>query len=134
LTAETLGYCPFTFVWSTRRVPVTHLSGRHARIDVTLDGIRFTRSEPDAVRRDTERVRDLEWEQVTGATVQTTRKGRAVIRVGVAGAPAVARHRDDPFAVKVPRKRTATAHELVERINDEVDARRRWRERAHSTA
>lgn len=120
----------FTFVWCTRPVPVTHLSGRHARIDVSLDGIRFTRSESDAARHGTERVQDLAWEQVTGVTVQTSRKGRAVIRVAVAGAPPVAHHRDDPYAVKAPRKQTATAHELADQISAEVEARRRWREGA----
>ncbi len=118
----------FTFVWSPRRVPVTHVSGRHARIDVTLDGIRFTRSEADAARRRTERVQDLAWDQVAGATVQVSRKGRAVIRVAVVGAPAVDHHRDDPYALKVPRKSTAAVPELVDRINAEVDARHRWRE------
>ncbi|MFC7494003.1 MULTISPECIES: hypothetical protein [unclassified Nocardioides] len=109
-------------------MPVSHLAGRRARIDVSLDGIRFTRSQPDAERRDTARVRDIEWEQVTGASVHTSRKGRAVIRVAVVGAPEVEHHRADPFALKVPRRLTATAYDLVAHINDEVAGRRRWRE------
>ena len=109
------------------------MSGRHARIDVTLDGISFTRSESDANRRATARQRQVGWDDVTGATVQMSRKGRTVIRVAVAGAPDVAHHRDDPFAVKVPRKRSDTADEVVRHINAEVVARRRWRENAEQT-
>jgi hypothetical protein len=114
-------------------VSVTHLSGRHARIDVSLDGIRFTRTESDATRRDSERVRDVGWDQVMGATVQTSRKGRPIVRVAVAGARAAAHHRDDPYAVKVRRGQTAAADEMVAEINAEVEVRNRWRERSRTT-
>src|SRR5690348_14165048 len=67
----------FTLVWCTRLVSVTHLSGRHARIDVSLDGVRFTRSDVDAARRRSGRIQDIDWESVAGARVETTRKGRA---------------------------------------------------------
>jgi hypothetical protein len=110
-----------------------HLSGRHARIDVSLDGIRFTRSESDAAKRGTKRVREVGWDQVAGATVQTNRKGRAIIRVTVAGAQAVDHHRDDPYAVKLRRGQTAAAQELVGEINTEVAVRLRWREQSRTT-
>ena len=111
-------------------MPVTHLSGRKGRIDVSLDGVSFTRSDTDAARQGTARRIDVGWDDVTGAEVQTTSKGRPVIRVAVAGAPAVARHQDDPHALKLSRKLSEPAHELVEQINDEAAARRRWREHA----
>ena len=113
-------------------MPVTHLSGRKARIDVSLDGVTFTRSEADATRLGVARRLHAGWDDVTGAEVQTTSKGRPVIRVGVAGAPAAAHHRDDPHAIKVPRKESVSAHQLVAEINDEVAARRRWRQQAQA--
>ena len=121
-------------VWCTRLVSVTHLSGRHARIDVSLDGVRFTRSDVDAARRRSGRIQDIDWESVAGARVETTRKGRAVIRVLVLGAPEVEKHQEDPHAVKVPRGHAEAAHELVAYINDEVAVRRSWREQAASPA
>jgi hypothetical protein len=111
-------------------VPVTRLSGRKGRIEVSLDGVTFTRSESDATRHGTSRRIHVGWDDVTGAELQTTSKGRPVIRVGVAGTSAAAHHRDDPHAVKVPRKQSDSAHQLVAQINDEVAARRRWREHA----
>ena len=111
-------------------MPVTHLSGRTGRIDVSLDGVTFTRSDSDATRRGAARRIHVGWDDVTGAEVQTTSKGRPVIRVGVSGAPAVAHHRDDPHAIKVPRKQSHSAQQLVTEINSEVAARRRWRENA----
>ena len=115
-------------------MPVTQLSGRHGGLHVTLDGIRFTRSEVDALRRGTGRVHEVGWERVTGASVQTTGKGRTVIRVAVADVPAGSHHRDDPYAVKIPRKKAASAHELVDQINAEVEGRRRWRRHATEDA
>lgn len=106
----------------------TQVSGRRARIDATLDGVAFTRTEVDALRRATDRVRQVEWDQVAGAAIEVTGKGRSVVRVQVVGAPVVADHRVDPFAVKVARGQAENARDLVQRINDEVDVRRRWRE------
>jgi hypothetical protein len=113
-------------------VSVTHLSGRHARIDVSLDGVMFTRSESDAAKRGTERLTNIGWEDVAGAGVETTGKGRPVVRVDVVGTPRPAHHRDDPHAVKVGRADRGTAVALVEQINAEVEVRRRWRELAQT--
>ncbi len=113
-------------------MPVTHLSGRKARIDISLDGVTFNRSEPDAVRQGSAQRIHVEWNDVTGAEVESTSKGRLVIRVGVAGERAAAHHRDDPHAVKVPRRQEAAAHDLVTQINHEVAARRRWRQHAQT--
>jgi hypothetical protein len=68
------------------------------------------------------------WDEVTGAELQTTGKGRIVVRVGVVGAPATTGHRHDPYAVKVTRKQSQAARRLVEHINEEAAAHRRWRE------
>jgi hypothetical protein len=115
-------------VWSTGHVLVTHVSARKARIDVSVDGVTFIRSKPEATRRGTAQRIHVGWDDVTGAEVETTSKGRTVIRVSVAGTAATAHHREDAHAVKVPRNQSDTAHQLVEQINDEVAARRRWRE------
>ncbi len=103
------------------------MSGRHARIDVSIDGIRITRTPADAARRNAERICELDWDQVEGATLQTSRKGRAIVRIAVVDAPEVARHRDDPYAVKVSRADTATAPAMVDLIEHEVRVRRSWR-------
>ena len=120
-------------MWSTRRVPVTQLAGRSARIDVSIDGIRFSRSDSDAARRGTEHVTDVDWDHVTGATVQSSRKGRPVIRVAVSGWADVADHRHDPHAVTLRRDQAAAAATLVEGINAEVEVRNRWREQSQSS-
>lgn len=119
---------PFISVCSTGRVPVTHVSSASARIDVSLDGITLTRTKAKALRRGVAPHLELGWDEVAGAEIQRTAQGRAVVRVLVVGAPIVAHHRDDPYAVKVPRPQTAAAHELVEQVNHEVETRRRWRE------
>jgi hypothetical protein len=107
-------------------VSVTRLSGRKARIDVSLDGVTFTRSESEAIRRGLARRTHVDWDDVTGAEIRISGKGRAIVRVSVAGQDAVPRPRDDPHALKVPRKQAGTAHLLVEQINGEVAARRLW--------
>src|SRR5215510_4886501 len=112
----------FTEVCCTGHVPVTYVYGRKARIDISVDGVTFTRSESDAARRATPRRVHVEWDDVTGAEVQTTRKGRSVVRVGVAGAEETAQHRHDPYAVKVARNQSEAAHRLVEQVNEEVAA------------
>jgi len=43
----------------------------------------------------------VDWDDVSGAEVQTTRKGRSVIRLYVAGAATPAHQRDDSHAIKV---------------------------------
>jgi hypothetical protein len=113
-------------------VPVAHVSSRRAQIGVSLDGVTFTRSEPKPPGRGTTHQIHVGWDDVTGAEVETTSKGRAVIRVGVVGVPVPEHHRDDPHAVKVPRNQAESAHQLVEQINDEVAARRRWQQHARS--
>lgn len=110
------------------------MSGRHARIDVSLDGIRITRTPSDAARRRAERICELEWDRVEGATLEISRKGRAVVRVAVIDAPEVARHRDDPYAVTVSRKATADAPAVVDLIAREVQVRRQWRGQAPAAA
>ena len=112
----------------------THVSGRHARIDVSLDGIRITRSASDAARRHVERIDDIDWDRVAGATLQTSRKGRTIVRLVVTDAPVVAKHRDDPYAVKVSHADAGAAGALVEMIEHEVQVRRRWRDQAPATA
>ncbi|NUR09831.1 MAG: hypothetical protein HOQ22_14155 [Nocardioidaceae bacterium] len=124
------GGASFTDVCCTGHVPVTYVYGRKARIDISVDGVTFTRSESDAARRATPRRVRVEWDDVTGAEVRTTRKGRAVVRVGVTGAEQTDDHRHDPYAVKVARHQSEAAYRLVEQVNEEVAARRRWRRHA----
>jgi hypothetical protein len=111
-------------------VPVTHLSAPKARIDVSLEGVSFTRTKSDAQRRGARPRVHVSWDDVEGADVQVTRKGRVVLLVAVAGAAPVEHHRYDPYALKVPRAQSDLAHALVGQINDEVATRRRWRETA----
>ena len=106
------------------------MSGRHARLDVSVDGIRITRTAGDAARRQVDRVCEIDWDRVTGATAQTSRKGRTIVRVLVAGSAEAERHQDDPYAVKVVRTDAAAVPALVELIQHEVDVRRGWREQA----
>lgn len=102
---------------------VSHLLGRRARVDVTLEGLTFTRTASGSVH-------EVVWEDVLGAEVTHTGKGRPVLRVAVAGAPTDLPRRDDPYSVTVPRKEAPRAFELAEQITLEVDVRRRWREHA----
>ncbi|WP_284532553.1 hypothetical protein [Nocardioides sp. T2.26MG-1] len=112
----------------------THVSGRHARLDVSIDGVRITRTASDAARRHVDRTSEIGWDDVTGAVLQTSRKGRAIVRVLVADAAVVEKHRDDPYAVKVFRGDTADASAVVELIEHEVRVRRDWREQAAGSA
>lgn len=121
-------------MWSNFRVTATHVSGRHARLDVSIDGVRITRTASDAARRHVDRTCEIGWDDVTGAVLQTSRKGRTIVRVVVAGGPVVEKHRDDPYAVKVFRGDAADASAVVELIEHEVQVRRNWREQAASSA
>jgi len=111
-------------------VSVTYLSGRGGRLDITLDGLIFRRTQHDAARLGTAAVHTVDWDDVLGAEIQTTGKGRAVVRVAVLGATATGPHRDDPYALKAQRGESERARELADRINEEVGVRRRWRDGA----
>ncbi|WP_139175716.1 hypothetical protein [Nocardioides lianchengensis] len=111
-------------------MPVTHLAGRSARIDVTLEGLTFTRSVAGAARRGVEPVQEVLWDDLVGAELVHTRKGRPVFRVLVVGARAGLPLREDPYALKLPRAADERAAELVEQVAREVAVRRRWREHA----
>ncbi len=115
-------------MWSTRRVSVTSVASRHARLDVLMDGIRISRSASDAARRGTVPVRELAWDEVAGARVETTGKGRAVVRVEVRDVTSPRDHRDDPLAVKAGSGQEKDAAAVVALINEEAGTRRRWRE------
>ena len=93
---------------------------------MSVDGVTFTRSESDAAERGVERRAHFGWDELSGAEVQTTGKGRPVIRVRVHGGPTPQHHRSDPFALRLPRKHAEAARRLVEQIEDEVAARRQW--------
>ena len=103
---------------------------RRARVDVSVDGVTFTRSQAQAARRGAALRTHLDWDDVDGVEVQTTRKGRVVIRVTVVDQSAATHHRADPYAIKVPRKQSEAAYQLVQQIEEEVVARRRWRQLA----
>lgn len=111
-------------------MPVTRLSAPKARIDVTLEGVSFSRTRSDAQRRGAEPRVHVGWDDVEGADIRITRKGRVVLLLVVAGAAPVEHHRHDPYALKVPRAQAELAHQLVDQINDEVATRRRWRDTA----
>lgn len=107
---------------------------RHARLDVLLDGVRITRSASDAARRGTERVHVVAWDDLAGVSVETSKKGRAVVRLQVRGVTPATDHRLDPFAVKAGSGQGADALAVAERIEEELRTRRRWRELADPVA
>ena len=113
-------------------MPVTHLITRRARIDVSLDGVTITRSASDAAKRGTARRVHVGWDELADAMVEKTRKGRPVVRISVVGIFATEHHRNDPYAVKVTRKQSEAAYQLVALIEEEVAARRRWRQHAEA--
>lgn len=129
ISVTLVGRRQFTTACSTCHVPSISASGRRARIDVSIDGVTFTRSKSDAAQRRTRPLVHVAWDDVTGAELQTTGKGRTVVRVGVAGVSAAKEHRHDPYALKVTRKQSESARRLVEHVNEEAAARRRWRGR-----
>lgn len=122
-------HCPvlFTLLWSTRHMAVTRLTGIDGRLELTLEGLTFRRSKSAALARGTRRLHQVEWPHILGAEVAWSRKGRPLVRIVVAGAPRASRHREDPHAIKVPRKSAAQAVEFVELVNEEIALRRRWR-------
>ena len=116
----------FTLMWSTRRMAVTRLSGPDGRLEFTLDGLTFYRSESGASARGTGRVHQVEWVRVIGAEVTWSLKGRPVVRIAVRGAPVVSRHQRDPHAMRVKSKHADRAHEFVDLVNEEVRLHGRW--------
>lgn len=108
-------------------MPATEVSGRHARIDATLDGVVLSRSKSRSRRHGVPRVEVVAWDRVEGASVQQSRSGRPLVRLAVEGHGAVEHHRDDPFSVKLQSGSLAAAQEFVDYVNFEVDVRRRWR-------
>ena len=106
---------------------VTRLTGTDGRLDFTLDGLTFYRSESAASARGTARVHQVEWARIIRAEVTWSLKERPVVRIAVRDAPSVSRHRRDPHALKVKRKFAERAHEFVDLVNEEVSRRGRWR-------
>jgi hypothetical protein len=106
----------------------TQLLRRKTRFDLTLDGLTFTRTDREAERRGVAPVHTVIWTDVIGARVESTGKGRTILRVDVVGASSVADHRLDPHAFKLSKTDVASAGAVVDRIEAEVAARRRWRE------
>lgn len=115
---------------STLHVPVTHVSTPSAHLEVTLDGVTLTRTKAKALQRGVAPRLELDWDQVLGAETSRTAQGRTILRLRVAGAPAGLPHREDPWAVKVPRGLGDAARDLAAQIEHEVATRRRWREGA----
>lgn len=108
-------------------MPATQVSGRHACIDATLDGVVLRRSKSRSRRHGVPRVELIGWDRVTGASVHQSRSGRPVVRLAVESHDTVERHRDDPFSVKLQSGSLPAAQEFVDYVNFEVDVRRRWR-------
>ena len=117
----------FISVWSTRQMPATQVSGRHTRIDATLDGVVLRRSKSRSRRHGVQRVELVGWDRVAGASMLQSRSGRPVVRLAVDGHETVEHHRDDPFSVKLQSGSLSAAQEFVDHVNFEVDVRRRWR-------
>ncbi|WP_180936044.1 hypothetical protein [Nocardioides ungokensis] len=103
------------------------MAGIDGRVEFTLEGLTFRRSKSAALARGTRRLHQVEWAQILGAEVAWSRKGRPIVRIAVVGAPRASRHREDPHAIKVPRKSVAEAGDFVELVNEEIALRRRWR-------
>lgn len=97
---------------------------------MSLDGVTIYRlGTPSLARGASLRLVHVNWDEVTGAEIQTTSKGRVVVRLRAAGAPSPdGHHRDDPYAVKVARDQSESSLQLVKQINDEVATRTRWRQ------
>ncbi|GAB3785774.1 hypothetical protein [Nocardioides ungokensis] len=106
---------------------VTRLTGIDGRVELTLEGLTFRRSKSAALARGTRRLHEVEWAHILSAEVAWSRKGRPIVRIAVEGARRASRHREDPHAVKVPRKSAAQAIEFVELVNEEIALRQRWR-------
>jgi hypothetical protein len=75
-------------------------------------------------------VLDLPWDDVDGASVETTGKGRVIVRVTMRGAASPRDHKHDPLAVKAASGQEKDAAKVVASINEEAATRRRWRELA----
>lgn len=108
-------------------MPATQVSGRHTRIDATLDGVVLIRSKSRSRRHGVQRVELVGWDRVAGASMLQSRSGRPVVRLAVDGHETVVHHRDDPFSVKLQSGSLSAAQEFVDHVNFEVDVRRRWR-------
>lgn len=108
------------------------ISGPKGRIELTLEGLTFVRPRQRAKRQGTAATHRVDWSNIDGATLETSQRGRPIVRVLVSGT-AVEHHRDDPHAVKLSHKQADEAQQFVDRVNEEVDTRRRWRRLARGS-
>lgn len=104
----------------------TQLVGTNGRIDFTLDGLTFRRTKSEAEARGVQRLHDVRWAQIDGATVGSTSTGKPVVLVRVAAAPTDLAGRHDPHVVKLKRSMVDEATAFVALVNDEIATRRRW--------
>ena len=111
-------------------MPATKVTGRHVRIEATLDGVVITRSKPRAQQHNVQRTDLIGWDRILGARVEQSRSGRPVVRLAVSDTAVLQHHKDDPFSVKLKRSSITTAQEFVAYATHEVDVRGRWRKQA----
>ncbi|GAA1809031.1 hypothetical protein GCM10009795_062860 [Nocardioides hankookensis] len=104
----------------------TQLVGTNGRIDFTLDGLTFRRTKSEAEARGVQRLHDVGWAQIDGASVGSTSTGKPLVLVRVVTAPAGLAGKHDPHAVKLKRNMADEATEFVALVNDEIATRRRW--------
>lgn len=119
-------------VWSTRRVAATRLTGTDGHLELTLEGLSFSRTKSGASSRGTARLHQVEWSDVVGAEVTQSRKGRPVVRIVLRDVPAGARHQEDPNVLKLKRQYADDAHAFVKLVNEEVSVRASWRTEAET--
>lgn len=105
---------------------VTRLTGTDGRLDLTLEGLTFSRTKSGASTRRTARIHQVEWSEVSGAELTQSRKGRPVVRILLLVASREQRHQEDPNAMKLKREFSDQARAFVERVNEEVRVRASW--------
>lgn len=103
----------------------THLIGTNGRVEFTLEGLIFRRSTASAAARGVARLHEVAWANIEEAVFATSRKGKPVVGIQVAGVAAT-RRRHDPYAVKVKRSQAGEAQDFVDLVNGEIATRRLW--------
>ena len=120
----------FILVCSTSGVARTQLVGTNGRIDFTLDGLTFRRTKSEAEARGVQRLHDVRWAQIDGASVGSTSTGKPIVVIRVVAAPTDVAGRHDPHVVKLRRSMAEEATAFVALVNNEIATRRRWDEAA----
>ena len=106
----------------------TKVVGAKGRIEATIDGLSFYRTEASAAARRTPRRYQVEWDRIATVDFVEPSTGKAAVRVTLVGdaTDVTADGESDLYVMKVRRSKRPEAREFVRLVHAEITQRQSW--------